>query len=142
MNEVVPLSTRAALATRTAAVSAWEWFTDLGVGAWLLGGGVVAVLVLVIAVIQGRSGSQVSPCDRASSYVVTMESSRHRLSTRKAAAMRRLAPPLNALAKQAFGDDPGALRALAQVAAGAQAGHPLNAQTVVDRYHTACVGEP
>jgi hypothetical protein len=140
MNEVVPLSTRAALATRTAAVSAWEWFTDLGVGAWLLGGGVVAVLILVLAVIQGRSGPQPSPCDRASSYVVTMENSHHRLSPGKAAAMRRLAPRLNALAQQAFGDDPGALHALAQVAAGAQAGHPLDAQAVVGRYDAACIG--
>jgi hypothetical protein len=147
VNEVVPWSTR----TREAAVAggrrvgdvlqrAWDWFSDLGVGAWLLGVGVLVASGLLVAIIQGRSGPDPVACDQAQPYVDTITRMAHsgHLTSVQVGRLQDASARLTAFAPTAHGDDRRAITDAARVAGTAQAGRRLQVDTVLIEFEAAC----
>jgi hypothetical protein len=142
VNEVEPWSARARRALdrarRTAGV-AWTWFTDLGQGAWLLALGVAIVAAIGLAVIVGRGGPVRSACAQADSLVAQVQTADGKqLSGTQVARLHLDATQLDALAKTAYGDDPGALRYAAQMAHAARVGQPFDAGISESKFKVAC----
>ncbi len=147
MNEVVPSSSRARAATTSlgrragkAVHSLWDWFTDLGTGAWILGLGVLVGGALLVAVIQGRSGPEQSACQKAAPYVVTiskMDLGRP-LTQVQAQQLHNASSQLSALAPTGFGSNKQAITDAARLAGGAQAGQPFSAGNTIGEFQSAC----
>ena len=147
VNEVVPWSTRtreAALAggRRVGAVlrRAWDRFSDLGVGAWLLRAGVLVVSGLLVAIIQGRSGPEPVACDQAQPYVDTLTRMAHGepLTSIQVGRLQNASSQLTALVPTAHGADRKAITDAARVAGGARAGRPLQADDVLIEFEATC----
>ena len=119
----------------------WDWFTDLGVGAWVVGLGVLAGAGLLVAVIQGRGGPEQSACHEARPYVDAVSSavSGRPLAQAQAQNVRNAATQLDALSSTAVSpDDRRAIAAVAQVAGAAQAGQALDAEQAITEFEGAC----
>jgi hypothetical protein len=147
MNEVVPWSTRTrdgltATSRRVgrAVRSAWERFTDLGIGAVLLSLGVIVAVGIGVAVVQGRSGPTPSACDAAQPYLNTIQRLHHRgaLTAADVTTLDDASARLADIARTAPGSAKSALTHASQAAANAEAGQPLDTGTVVAQYQQAC----
>jgi hypothetical protein len=147
MNEVVPWSTRTrdgltATSRRLgrAVRSAWQRFTDLGIGAVLLTLGVIVALGIGVAVFQGRSGPTPSACDKAAPYLSTIKRLHHReaLTAAEVTTLDDASTRLADIARTAPGSARSAVTHASQVAASARAGEPLDTGTVVAQYEQAC----
>ena len=127
---------------RRALHGVWDYLRDLGNGAWVLIAACVAVVAIVVAVIQGRSGPDQQPCDQAQQYMNTIDqlSQSGRLSQVEAAQLRNASTQLGAIGQNAFSDEKRAINDAADAAAGAQAGQPFNAVKIVDEFGAACPG--
>jgi hypothetical protein len=125
---------------RRALHAVWDYLKDLGNGAWLLIAGGVVVVVLVVAVIQGRSGPDQQPCDQAEQHMNTISrlSQSGRLSQVEAAQLHNAAAQLGAIGRTAVSDEKRAINNAAAAAAGAQAGQPFNAVEILDEFDAAC----
>ena len=147
MNEVVPWSSRARDATFSVGRhiggvfrSCWDWFTDLGAGAWILGLGVLVGGALLVAVIQGRSGPEQSACQQATPYVDTIRrlDGGKPLTQVEAQQLHNASSQLTALTGTAFGDNKQAITDAARLAASAQAGRPFSVGSTVGEFDGAC----
>jgi hypothetical protein len=143
MNEVEPWSSRARHVVGHALDQAWQWFTDLGQGAWLLALSVVVVAAIGLAVVEGRNDPGGTPCSQAEPYVMRMEgltSSRHhpRLDDADMAWLHNASARLTAISGRAFGDDVAAIELAARTAAQAQPGKRMNAGTMATKFDAAC----
>jgi hypothetical protein len=119
----------------------WDWFTDLGSGAWALGLSVLVGGALLVAVIQGRGGPEQSACHQARPYVDTVQSatSGQVLTQAQAQNVRNAATQLGALTSSAVSDDDRrAIARIARVAGGAQPGQSLDAVQAVTEFDAAC----
>ena len=150
MNEVVPWSSRARDATVSVGRrvgdlfhSLWDWFTDLGTGAWVLGLGVIVGCALLVAVIQGRSGPEQSACQQARPYVDTISQlDRGKPLTQvQARQLHNASSQLTALTRTAFGANRRAIVDAAGLAASAQAGRPFAVGNTVGEFDGACPRE-
>jgi hypothetical protein len=147
VNEDVPRSSRARGATVSltrgagkALHSLWDWFTDLGAGAWVLGLGVLVGGALLVAVIQGRSGPEQTACQQARPYVETisqMDLGRP-LTLVQAQRLHNASSQLTALARTGFGANKHAITDAARISGGAQAGQPFSAGDTIDEFQSAC----
>jgi hypothetical protein len=121
---------------------AWDWFTDLGQGAWMLGIGGAVVVALAVAVIHGRHDPGGSPCSLAQPYVSQMrtlsEERHHRLDEGDITWLRNASTRLQAIDGQAFGDDVAPIREAAQIAAAARPGRHLDTGAMTARFDSAC----
>jgi hypothetical protein len=147
MNEVAPWSTRirdglTATSRRVgrALRSAWQRFTDLGVGAVFLSLGVMVAVGIGVAVVQGRSGPTPSACDAAQPYVTTIQRLHHRgpLTNADVTTLDDASARLADIARTAPGSAKSALTHASQVAASARAGQTLDTGTVAAQYEQAC----
>jgi hypothetical protein len=146
VNEVEPWSSRARRDVGTRIGGGWDWFTDLGQGAWMLGVGGVLVVALAVAVIQGRHDPGGSPCSLAQPYVSQMrtlsEERHHLLDDGDITWLRNASARLTAIDGQAFGDDAAPIEEAAQLATAARAGRHLDAGAMTARFDTACGNTP
>ena len=118
--------------------SAWNWFSDLGQGAWLLTISVLVVAGIALAVVEGRGGA--STCDRAlrqanqvrlyDGNTSLLDGARHEL--------HLAATQLDLLAGEATGAQRQALQALAEDARSARANQPFHAKSQLAALHDAC----
>jgi hypothetical protein len=120
--------------------SLWDWFTDLGAGAWILGLGVLVGGALLVAVIQGRSGPEQTACQQARPYVDTIsQMDRGKPLTQvQAQQLHNASSQLTALAPTGFGSNKHAINDAARVAGGAGAGQPFSAGNTIDEFQSAC----
>ena len=147
MNEVVPWSARAravvlpaARRTGRALARWWTRFTDLGVGAVLLTVGVLVVVGIVVAVIDGRGGPEPVACEQAGPYVDTITTMERKgaLSPAQVARLHAASAQLTTLVATARGDDARAITDAAALAGGARAGQPLDSDRVALEFEAAC----
>jgi hypothetical protein len=138
MNEVESGTRRAVEEGRSAVVSVWDWFTDLGQGSWLLGLGVLMVAGLSLALIMGRGGESV--CDKAIQPVhdLRLRDGNQSLQPDAAHSLHQDADTLDGLVSEATGDQRAALQALASAARHARRNEPFHAHSALDAYQSAC----
>jgi hypothetical protein len=138
MNEVDSGTRRAVEAVRSRVVSAWDWFTDLGQGSWLLALGVLIVAGLAVAIVMGR-GSE-SSCDQAITPVhdIRLHDGNQSLQSEAVYQLHQDAKTLDTLVTETTGDQRTAMQALATVAHHARVNQPFHAQSALDDYHSAC----
>jgi hypothetical protein len=120
--------------------SLWDWFTDLGAGAWILGLGVLVGGALLVAVVQGRGGPEKSACQQARPSVETisrMDVGRP-LTQTQAQQLHNASSQLTALVGTATGGSKHAIGDAAALAGSAQAGQPFSAGNTVDEFDGAC----
>jgi hypothetical protein len=138
VNEVQSGGRRAAEGARTGIRSAWDWFTDLGQGSWLLAIGVFAVVAIVVAVVVGRGGESV--CDKAVDPVhdVRLHDGNQSLLSDAADQLRTDAQTFDELASETTGQQHQAMEALARATHHARVGQAFHAGPALDAYHAAC----
>jgi hypothetical protein len=138
MNEVESGTRRVVEGARSTVVSSWDWFTDLGQGAWLLGFGVLIVGCLVVAIVMGR-GSE-SSCDQAVTPVhdIQLHDSNQSLQPDAAHQLHQDATTLDQLVTETTGDQRKAMQALASAAHHARVNQAFHAHAALDAYHSAC----
>lgn len=119
---------------------AWDWYTDLGFGSWLIAGGVLIVTVLVIAVIVGHFDSADTSCATAKNYASILNRyNGTRLTEQQAAQLHRASSRLQAVATDAPGGERRqALIVAAQVASTAQAGARFDAGGIAGQLASVC----
>ena len=138
MNEVESGTRRVAEGARSTVISAWDWFTDLGQGAWLLGLGVLIIGGLAVALVMGR-GSE-SSCDQAVTPVhdIQLHDGNQSLQPDAAQQLHQDATTLDHLVTETTGDQRTAMQALASVAHHARVNQAFHAHAALDDYHSAC----
>lgn len=117
----------------------WDWYTDLGFGAWVIGVVVVLALGLGIAVLVGHGESRDTSCSDASSYASLM--ARYddtRLTAPQAARLQKAVAPLQAASESANGQTRRVLAEMAQVAGTATAGQTFDAGFAPGRFQSVC----
>ena len=145
MNEVVPWSSRAAVRlggagkrTWDGVHGAWDWFTGLGLGAWLLTVGVLTGGAFILTVVMAQS--PLSACDRTVDDYrsVNVYNGSERLTGEAADALHEDAKGLASAAQDASGQQRTALTGLAATAQGARHGAPFDATSSLAAYRDAC----
>ena len=118
--------------------SAWNWFSDLGQGAWLLTLSVLVVAGIALAVVEGRDGA--CTCDQALHQVdrVRLYDGNTSLMDGAQHELRLAATQLDLLAGEATGAQRQALQALAEDARSARANQPFHAKSQLAALHDAC----
>jgi len=118
---------------------AWEWFTDLGFGAWVLGGAVLLGLALVVALVAGRGDTRDTSCaDAQRSETLIDRYDGQRLTARQAMRLHEAATHLRAVADRTHGTPQQVLRQAAQVAGSARAGRVFDAGFSYGRFQSVC----
>lgn len=148
MNEVVPWSARAREVTTqrverigVALARAWDWFTDLGPGSWLLVGTLVVAIALGVAVYEGQHDRGATPCLRAAPVQGRMEALAEDsapLTAHQADTVHLVSTELTAIAGTAFGSEADALQGLARAAGRARVGHVFHDDGAQTSYDAVC----
>lgn len=138
MNEVESGTQRLSRGASTGARSAWNWFSDLGQGAWLLTISVLVVAGIALAVVEGRGGA--STCDRAlrQANQVRLYDGNTSLLDGAQHELHLAATQLDLLAGEATGAQRQALQALAEDARSARTNQPFHAKSQLAALHDAC----
>lgn len=117
----------------------WDWYTDLGFGAWLLALGVLAVTCLVIAVLVGHGDTKNTACGDAQKYLALIERYDGKtLTTPQVARLRLGATHLQAASAEAVGAPKRVLAEAAGVASMARQGRRFDAGFVPGRFASVC----
>ncbi len=138
MNEVESGTSRMAKRTGKAAVAAWDWYADLGQGAWLLTLGVLAVGALVLALVIGHGGT--NGCDLAARPVSVVElyDGNRSLPGNGADQLYLVARNFDHLAAETTGPERTAVTDFAHVARTAKQGKLFDAEAALSEYQNAC----
>lgn len=117
----------------------WDWYTDLGFGAWLLAGGLLAATVLVIGVIVSHGAAPNATCDRARPYVSLIDKyDGLPLTPRQAAQLHHASTRLQAASDGAVGEPQRVLAGAARTAGSARAGRQFDAGFASGRFQSVC----
>lgn len=130
---------QATISERTRLQRGWDWYTSLGLGAWLLAGGSLVVAGLVIAVVVGHGDTPSSACDDGAPYVALINRyDGDSLTSHQAARLRSATPHLQAASDSAVGTPRSVLAEAARIAASARAGQQFDAGAVDGRFRSVC----
>jgi hypothetical protein len=117
----------------------WDWYTDLGLAAWLLGLGVLMVVFVVIAVLVGHGHTRNTACGDSQKYVTLIDSYNGRTLTAAQVARLHLgATHLQAASAEAVGATKRVLAEAAGVADRARDGRRFDAASVSGRFDSVC----
>jgi hypothetical protein len=117
----------------------WDWYIDLGFGAWLLALGVLTATCLVIAVLVGHGDTKNTACGDAEKYVALIDSYDGKtLTAPQVARLRVGATHLQAASAEAVGAPKRVLAEAAGVASLAREGRRFDGRFVPGRFASVC----
>ena len=118
---------------------AWDWYTDLGFGAWVLTGGVLVALAFVTSVVVGHGDKPDSSCQAAQPYESLIDQYDGRLLTGlQASRLHAASAHLQSAADSTVGHKKQVLTEAAQVAGAAQAGSTFDPGFTFGRFTDGC----